>query len=239
MSIPPPPARRLQQLRLRAGYSLEALARLLGYARASSIQRYESETYFSSEFLPLPLVRKLAEVLPGRGKPPIGLNEVWSLAGVKADASGQLTALQAQQLAEPSRPEPATQIAAVSGAIPYYGPGLVGEGDILELPAEPDDLRLCPPALLGVRDAYLLYVSGESMSPRYALGAVLHVHPHLQPKAGRGVVVRLTRGRCMVKEYVRRQAGQVVVRQLNPAREIRLPAAQIVAIHTIVGTDEA
>jgi phage repressor protein C with HTH and peptisase S24 domain len=239
MSVTLPPARRLQQLRLRAGYSLEALARLLGYARASSIQRYESETYYSSEFLPLPLVRKLAEVLPGCGKPPIGLNEVWSLAGVKADAAGQLTALQPQQLAEPSRSEPAAQITPVSGVIPYYGPSLVGEGDILELSAEPDDLRLCPPALLGVRDAYLLYVSGESMLPRYAPGTVLHVHPHLQPKAGRGVVVRLTRGRALISEYVRRQAGQAVLRQLNTARDIRLPAAQIVAIHTIVGTDEA
>lgn len=68
-------------LRERAGISLDTLAQAMGYARASSIQRYEDpaqykRTYFDREF-----VSKLIKPLTGKGDPRIAANEIWALAG--------------------------------------------------------------------------------------------------------------------------------------------------------------
>lgn len=70
----------LKSLRQRAGLSLDALAQKMGYARASSIQRYESPDY-AGGYLKRDLVEKFAKALVGRGAPPIAAFEVWSLAG--------------------------------------------------------------------------------------------------------------------------------------------------------------
>ncbi len=62
--------------------SMEALAKALGYKGASSIQRYESADTYPKLFLPGDLVVKLAEVLVGRGHPPIERADVLSLGAV-------------------------------------------------------------------------------------------------------------------------------------------------------------
>lgn len=69
----------MRKLRERAGLSMDEMARALGYARASSIQRYENENEFSKDFLAIDLTQKVADVLIGRGNPPIQYDEVWAL----------------------------------------------------------------------------------------------------------------------------------------------------------------
>lgn len=78
---PPSAAVALRNLRRRAGLSMRALAVELGYRNAGGYQRYESAAQFDKPHLPLSLVQRLVEVLPGRGDPPIGADEVWALAG--------------------------------------------------------------------------------------------------------------------------------------------------------------
>jgi len=68
-------------LRERSGLSLDALAQAMGYARASSIQRYEDPAAYKREYLDRAFVAKLIRPLTGKGQPPITANEVWSLAG--------------------------------------------------------------------------------------------------------------------------------------------------------------
>lgn len=71
---------RVRALRQRADLSLDALAKRMGYSRASSIQRYESAEY-EGGFLKRELVGKLEGALVGKGDPPIQRREVWELAG--------------------------------------------------------------------------------------------------------------------------------------------------------------
>ncbi len=73
-----------KQLRERAGFSMDELAKAIGYARASSIQRYESENDFNKEFIGMDLVSKLAPALVGKGKPAIEPDEVWALGNPEA-----------------------------------------------------------------------------------------------------------------------------------------------------------
>jgi hypothetical protein len=70
-----------RRLRERAGLSLDALAVAIGYARASSIQRYEDAALYKKEYLDRDLVAKLIKPLAGKGEPKITATEVWALAG--------------------------------------------------------------------------------------------------------------------------------------------------------------
>lgn len=70
----------MRKLRERAGLSMDELARAMGYARASSIQRYENGDEFNKEYFAVDLTQKLANVLVGRGTPPIATDEVWALS---------------------------------------------------------------------------------------------------------------------------------------------------------------
>ena len=73
-------AMQFKALRKRAGYSLDALAKAMGYRGASSIQRFEKETPGDPAFLDVEVVRKLDAAVVGRGNPPISSQDVYSLA---------------------------------------------------------------------------------------------------------------------------------------------------------------
>ena len=72
------PAQRLLDLKVRSGLSMRRMAEEMGYAQASSIQRYFSEDYIERQH-PLHFVARLLKVLPGKGEPPISYEEVISL----------------------------------------------------------------------------------------------------------------------------------------------------------------
>ncbi len=71
----------LRGLRERAGLSMAEMAKLLGYKGASSYQRYEDPETYNEGYLPARFVRRLIQVLPGRGSPPITANEITILLG--------------------------------------------------------------------------------------------------------------------------------------------------------------
>lgn len=71
----------LQVLRRRAGLSMDAMAKAMGYSRASSIQRYLDPKAYGGGYLHRDFVAKLVRALVGRGDPKITAVEVWALAG--------------------------------------------------------------------------------------------------------------------------------------------------------------
>jgi transcriptional regulator with XRE-family HTH domain len=90
---------RLRKLRTQSGLSLRKLALAMGYADASSIQRYFDEERYAEEALPLAIAKKFAKAMAGLGRPAIREAEVLALAGVTlnesagAGAKGALIAL--------------------------------------------------------------------------------------------------------------------------------------------------
>lgn len=85
---------KLKKLRTRAQLSMAAVAKELKLRGASSYQRYEDETLFRKEFLPLEVVRPLLGILVGKGAPPISKEEVLSLAGLDTLSRVQLLSLE-------------------------------------------------------------------------------------------------------------------------------------------------
>jgi len=85
MAARPPPSHvteRFRALRKRSGMTLGALAKAIGKAAASSLQRYEDPEAFTKAYFPRDLTERFAEVLAGKGEPPISRAEVLSLAGL-------------------------------------------------------------------------------------------------------------------------------------------------------------
>jgi phage repressor protein C with HTH and peptisase S24 domain len=55
---------------------------------------------------------------------------------------------------------------------------------------------------------------------------------------GAGVVVAKRNNAVLIKEFVRRDDTTLVLRQYQPADLIECDAAEIQAVHTVVGLDE-
>ncbi|MSO64415.1 MAG: hypothetical protein EXQ85_01200 [Alphaproteobacteria bacterium] len=72
---------RLRALRLRAGFSMNALSKAIGYRGVAGYQRYESPE-FTKEFIPVGLVHRMLGGVVGRGSPPVTPTEVLALAGL-------------------------------------------------------------------------------------------------------------------------------------------------------------
>jgi len=103
----------------------------------------------------------------------------------------------------------------------------------------PIDHRPCPGFVAHVRDAYAIYVVGESMTPMYRPGQLLYINPHKPPISGRGVVITKTNRAVLIKELVRSSSFGLVVREYQPRlREFTIPHEEISEAHVVVGAEE-
>lgn len=202
---------KLKALRERAGLSMAQLAKAIGYRGPSSYQRYEDPTLFTKSELPLPLARNLADVLAGKGSPPITREEVLLLAGIS-----DLTAPQMRALDEHSW---------------IWCVGEASAGRWRESFEWPRDEWI--PIALAVKDMRYptakrsaLKVNGDSMDELYPDGSYV-IFVRLsdvggKPQQGDKVVVARYRQDLMeatIKEYTRDTKGQrwLVPRSSNPA----------------------
>lgn len=123
--------------------------------------------------------------------------------------------------------------------VPAYGQAVGGEDGHFILNGQKIADLLAPPSLAGVRDAYAVFVSGESMEPRYFSGEAVFVNPHLPIRRDDFVVAQI-RGpsgdlpRGYVKRFVRMTESRLVLAQYNPVKELTFPRAQVVSVHRII-----
>lgn len=99
-----------------------------------------------------------------------------------------------------------------------------------------------PPELVGTTRGFATYVIGSSMEPRYFQGEIVYVAPGRPVNPGDFVLVEMAPAsdgatpQAFVKRLVRRTATKVVLAQYNPAKEIDLPAKDVVHVYKIVGS---
>ena len=240
-----PVAAVLRKLRERAGFSMERLARECGYKGASSYQRYENADQFTKSLLPVPLAIKIASALSGHGDPPVTREEALALAGVRPDADGRLTAsgVDARSgtdnaiLGQPEIDlQKATNLPASNTLIrdlPVYGVAVGGKEEEFSFNGSVVDYVRRPPSLMKINNAFGVYVTGDSMSPRFENGDLVFVHPGRPAKPGNDVIVELhgehgAPGPCYIKRLVRRTDNQIVLAQFNPPRgDITIDAARL------------
>ncbi|MDP6475736.1 MAG: S24 family peptidase [Alphaproteobacteria bacterium] len=133
----------------------------------------------------------------------------------------------------------APDIAALPKNFPVRGIAVGGDGGEFTFNGTEIDIVRRPLALIGVDNAFAVYVAGDSMAPRFEPGELLFVHPGRPPQPGDDVLVELhgkdgEPGMCYLKRLVRRAGGKVVLGQFNPVREIRIDAKKVRAIFKVL-----
>lgn len=128
--------------------------------------------------------------------------------------------------------------------LPVRGNAACGEDGLFELNGEVLDHVRRPPRLMNVKDAYALWLGGESMAPWREHGGLVVVHPHQPVRINDYVVVQLKAKDgdpipAYVKRLVKRTSTQLVLLQFNPRKEITIPLSKVRAVHRILDWDEA
>lgn len=107
---------------------------------------------------------------------------------------------------------------------------------------EVSDFARRPAALKGRKEVYGLYVTGESMAPRFRQGDPLYVDPKAQARIGDDVVLFLRKPEgddervysVLIKELARSTSSFVELRQHNPALSFTVSRKDISAIHRVI-----
>jgi phage repressor protein C with HTH and peptisase S24 domain len=134
---------------------------------------------------------------------------------------------------------PLTPLGGSGVTIPVYGQAMGGnDGRFVFNGGKIADV-LAPPALVSVRDAYAVYVVGDSMEPRYKAGETAYVHPHFPVRKGDFVVVQILgddgeAAEGYIKEFISLDSKRLRLSQLNPRKNIEFPAAAVKSVHRII-----
>lgn len=94
-----------------------------------------------------------------------------------------------------------------------------------------------PPALAGARDAYALYIEGNSMEPRYGPGDLVFIHPHRPARLGDPVIVQVEVAPGDIEAsigFLRKRSPEVVIGKLNPEAQVEIKGGRVVAIHRVL-----
>lgn len=151
----------LSAIRARSGLSLDELASKMGLKRASSIQRYFSETDFRGRYLKLEMARQFAGAFADLGNPPIAEAELIALVDPEVRAMFR------------GRPIPVISYIQAGGwtsAPDAYAPG---QG-FAEMAVD---------SSVGSR-AFALQIRGDSMAERFREGDRVAIDPDIQPMPG-------------------------------------------------------
>jgi len=220
-------ARRLKELREQAGLTMRAVSETLGW----SLTRYQHyEDRYKRRFLPFELARELDALFSQHGTEP---GAVLELAGIE---HGQAVTHRREPV--PLRPGglgvgSSQRDLPVIGAVKGGSEGFYfNEGEAKEFVERPANLK-------GVFNAFALYVDGDSMEPRYFAGELLYVNPNRPITKSCFVAVELSDGQGLIKQFLRRSDDELVLRQLNPPRDLHLQVDKVKRIYRITGAGEA
>jgi phage repressor protein C with HTH and peptisase S24 domain len=128
--------------------------------------------------------------------------------------------------------------------VPVYGTTLGGAGCDFELNNEVIDRVRRPSGLTNARNAFAVYVVGNSMSPRYDEGDLVFVHPGRPPVPGSDVVVELQSGdepgrtKVLFSSYRGKSATSLLLSQLNPARDVEIPLDTVKQVLRVLRVNE-
>lgn len=191
---------------------------------------------------------RISEIIAGKRE--VASDEVPALARMTGmsvneviERLGGKRAVAASGLDEPVElPPPGKRDLKVRGAVMGGA-----EGDFT-FNGEVADYAPRPPGLVGVNDAFALYVQGDSMSPRFEPGSLVYIHPGRPPAPGNDVVVECLPkdgqggGPCYLKRLVRRHASRIDLLQFNPPpgakREFSLDNKFIKAVWRVMTLEE-
>jgi phage repressor protein C with HTH and peptisase S24 domain len=228
-------ARKLKELRERAGLGLREVARLLGWGH-TRYQHYED--FFKSKYLPVEIVELIGPHFVGRGEPPITEAEMYALAG--AAPPSPVTQIRPPppngQIAIDAQPT-LVQRMDMPRDLPVLGSAAGGEMGDFVTNGEVVDMIRRPPSLAHRKDVFACYVDGTSMVPWRQPREPVVVDRTRKPQIGDHVVVEMKptspddMRSAYVKKLLKITGSKVRLGQYNPALEFELPLAKVLHIY--------
>jgi phage repressor protein C with HTH and peptisase S24 domain len=121
--------------------------------------------------------------------------------------------------------------------LPLLGMAEANKNDHSSFKLDTDPIKMVgrPPNLVNVRDAFALYVIGNSMHPRYKQGEMVYVNPRLPCRPGDDVLIKLADDTILIKELVQFDGQKTIFRQHNPSIEISLGNDDYLQLMRIAG----
>jgi len=206
------PGEAIRFARERKGWSQADLARRVGCTQVA-IKKIESGETRQSKYLP-----RIASEL--------GLD----VADLDPDADKR-------GRANLSDAVPIEQLVRRAADFPVYAAAEGGPGEII-VGSDPVDWQPRPQRLANVRDAYGLYIIGESMVPEYRPGDVALINPAL-PQIGGEVYIfyadRAGEARATIKHLRRATTDKWLVSQHNKPRDFELSRKEWQWAHRVIG----
>ena len=222
-------ARRLKELREQAGLTMRAVSEALGW----SLTRYQHyEDRYKRRFLPFELARDLEAIFVPHG---VESGSVLHLAGIEPGAPSRAREAAARPIATLG----ATLVGQGQRDLPVTG-SVRGDGDgFLFNAGAPTEFVERPANLRGVFNGFALYMDGDVMEPRYYAGELLYVNPNRPPTRHCFVAVELASGQGLIRQFLRRSESELVLHQLNPAKDLHIKASEVKRVCRITGAAEA
>ncbi|WP_188855387.1 S24 family peptidase [Aureimonas glaciei] len=156
----------------------------------------------------------------------------------------------------PSNASPPVPVTFRNETIGMFGQAVGGEDGRFVLNGSRVMDVHCPPTLIGVKDAYGVFVHGGSMRPRYREGEAVFVNPHLPVRQDDYAIVQI-KGDFegddiggFIKQFISMNAKELVLAQHQrpetfPVEEasegrylLRFPRSKVAAVHRIVWAGE-
>ncbi len=120
--------------------------------------------------------------------------------------------------------------------LPVLGRAQGGKDGNIVMEDNAMDWTFRPADLQGVKNAFAVYVTGDSMVPKYKNQDLAYVHPTKPPRKGRFVLVETSDHTGFIKQFIKWDGMELVLKQFNPAREIRLAREKVLRVLLVIGS---
>ncbi len=123
--------------------------------------------------------------------------------------------------------------------LPIRGRAQGGDEGSLVIEEQPIDWTYRPADLQGVHGAFAVFVTGDSMEPKYKNQDIAYIHPTQPIRRGRYVLVETTEHSGFIKKFDRWDGDTLVVKQFNPTKDIRIARNKVRKVMMVIGSLDA
>ncbi len=123
--------------------------------------------------------------------------------------------------------------------LPIRGRAQGGDEGSMVIEEQPIDWTFRPADLQGVHGAFAVFVTGNSMQPKYCNHDIAYIHPHKAPRAGRHVLIETSNHAGFIKQFKRWDGDDLVLQQYNPDKEIRIERQNVRKVMLVIGSIDA
>ena len=123
--------------------------------------------------------------------------------------------------------------------LPIRGRAQGGDEGNLSLEENPIDWTYRPADLQGVHGAFAVFVTGDSMIPKYKDQDLAYIHPSKKPRRNRFVLVETMDHHGFIKQFNRWDKDTLILKQFNPEKEIHIARADVRKVMMVIGSLDA